>query len=622
MNQILIFIMSTILLNACATNKVKSTKLKDSATPYRVHDITLSPHQIEPIEYLMRHPEQKGLILAHYLGTGKTFIALAFAEKNPDKKVIILAPSFLESNWISHMQKMGIKNTSRYTFLSYENAAQKLPKIDLLNTIIIADEVHRFIEMVKSTEANKENLYSILYEHLKTANRLLLLSGTPVFRELSDIAYAINLAAGKDLLPYNDRVFLDQFTKIEKAKSIWRGHISESHLLMFTLPFVLAGIPLAFITPSIAMVGGLYFAGLGTGFTIMPILNWAIPLTNIQMRSFAAEKLSDISSHYVSFFDFRRNNDPYYPTQKIHEMSVSYNKDQIGFFIDFADLSLSSHNLARMTRETNYKISGHLDIQNTSVQMKLRDWPDSGREIGNFNFENNGKLIEAPKFEKILKIIGLDPKGVVIYSSYFENGIKIFADYLERSGLAQKYKILHPDLPLTEQIDIVNNYNTGKLPIILLHPTFTEGISLEGTRQLHILEPIPSQALFEQIVGRTIRYQSHAKLPQSQRRVDIYAWKATFDGFSAMLAKNDNWGKRYNELNSVASFGSGLAIIDPNFKRKQLSPDEFTELKRSTLKNAMNALNELFSLHSIEQAQEVTFSRAKISANQELKYLE
>ncbi len=598
----LIFVIFIIFLSACATTKTKITTPKPRSEPYKIHNIILSEHQIEPIEYLLQHPEQKGLILAHYLGTGKTFTALGFAEKNPDKKVIILAPSFLESNWVSQMQNMGIKNTDRYTFISYERATQMMLKFDLSNTIIIADEVHRLIEGLKSSESGEADRYSALYQHLKTAQRLLLLSGTPVFRGLSDIAYAINLAAGQDLLPYNDRIFLDQFTKIEKAKSIWRGHVSESHLLMFTLPFVLASIPLAFITPGVALVGGLYFAGLGVGFTVMPIINAALPLKKIQMRSFAAEKLSDISSRYVSFFDFRNNKDPNYPTQELHEMTISYNPDQIRYFLDFADLSLSGEDLARMTRETSYRIKEQLNIKSTMVQAKLRDWPDSGREIANFSFLNaKGKLVDPPKFKKILEVIGPDPKGVALYSSYFENGIKLFADYLDRFGFSHKYKILDPDLSVKEQIGILNEYNTGKLPILLLHPAFTEGISLEGTRQMHILEPVPSQALFEQIVGRSVRYQSHKRLPESERHVAIYTWKASFDGFSATLARNENWGKRFNELNSVASFGSGLAQIDPNYSRKQLSPDEFTELKRSSLKNAMHALNELFASHSIEQ---------------------
>lgn len=106
-----------MLLNfSCASKSIKQTKTEKMISPYVVHNIELRPNQVKPIEYLMSNPEQKGLIIAHYLGTGKTFTALGFAEKNPLQEVIILAPYYLEANWKSEMRKMGIPNNKRYIF--------------------------------------------------------------------------------------------------------------------------------------------------------------------------------------------------------------------------------------------------------------------------------------------------------------------------------------------------------------------------------------------------------------------------------------------------------------------------------------------------------------------------
>jgi hypothetical protein len=33
------------------------------------------------------------------MGTGKTFLSIGFAERYPDKDVIIFAPRFLKSHW-------------------------------------------------------------------------------------------------------------------------------------------------------------------------------------------------------------------------------------------------------------------------------------------------------------------------------------------------------------------------------------------------------------------------------------------------------------------------------------------------------------------------------------------
>ena len=123
---------------------------------------------------------------------------------------------------------------------------------------------------------------------------------------------------------------------------------------------------------------------------------------------------------------------------------------------------------------------------------------------------------------------------------------------------------------------------------------------MEGTRSLHILEPLGSQAKYEQIIGRTVRLNSHIRLPKNERNVMVYSWECTLSGLDAYLAKNNNWAKRFYELNSIASFGNGQAQIDGNSDFKAMSPDEFTTQKRYLISNAMSSLIDLFKSHSIE----------------------
>src|SRR4051794_23321061 len=62
--------------------------------------ICLQKHQLIPIDYLEKNPNIKGLIVNHYLGTGKTFLAIGFAERNPGRLVMILGPKFLHCHWL------------------------------------------------------------------------------------------------------------------------------------------------------------------------------------------------------------------------------------------------------------------------------------------------------------------------------------------------------------------------------------------------------------------------------------------------------------------------------------------------------------------------------------------
>jgi superfamily II DNA or RNA helicase len=591
-----LILLSAITMSNCVTSSYKKPQLV--IEPYQVHQISLREHQLKPVEYLFKNSDQKGLLLDHYLGTGKTYTALAFAEKYQELPVLIVAPRFLESNWVSHIDKMGIKNKNRYTFVAYENAQSLLNK-DLSKTILIVDEVHRLVERIKSKEEKIRFEYVKVYEHLRSAKKILALSGTPVFTEISDVAYLINLVSGQDLLPYNDRMFLDEFTRIKKAQSFWRGHFSESLLMMVGIPMVIASIPLAFITPTITLTAGIYLGTMGLGFSVLPIINAANPIEKIPMRRFEPGRIKDIALDYVSFYDFRDESSEDYPTQALHMRSVNYNEEQAHFMMEFADMSLGEKDLARLTRESSYNLVGNLNIESTPMQAYLRDWPDSGREIGNLAFMKDKQLVESPKFEAILNEIG-QKSGVVIYSSYFENGGLLFAEFLNRKGLKDKYEVLDPNLSVPEQNRIINRYNQGKLPILILHPVYTEGLSLEGTLQLHILEPLPSQALNEQIIGRVIRFQSHHRYPKAERHVDIYNWKSTLGFALGFLENNENWGKRYSELSSISGMGAGLGRIDSNYSRKKMSPDDFTDLKRTTLKDAMKELENVFRKYSIE----------------------
>ena len=52
-----------------------------------------------------------------------------------------------------------------------------------------------------------------------------------------------------------------------------------------------------------------------------------------------------------------------------------------------------------------------------------------------------------------------------------------------------------------------------------------EGVTLKGTAQLHVLEPVFNNQILKQIIGRVVRYKSHSHLNKESRHVNIYIWK-------------------------------------------------------------------------------------------------
>jgi hypothetical protein len=177
--------------------------------------IQLQPHQQVPVDYLVKNPGQKGILVYHSMGSGKTFLALDYIEKNPNMKVILFFPDFLKSNWIAQMKQFGVKNPSRYEMISFSESSKLLNR-DLSQTIVVADEIHRFIQKLKTGTFESSDESIEVYEKLKTSRKILLLTGTPIFLDTPDISYIANLLVEeKSEFPIDPIKFRTQYMKVK-----------------------------------------------------------------------------------------------------------------------------------------------------------------------------------------------------------------------------------------------------------------------------------------------------------------------------------------------------------------------------------------------------------------------
>jgi len=554
--------------------------------------IQLLPHQIAPIKYLQEHPEQKGILINHYMGTGKTYLALGMSEAFADKKIVIIAPRFIEGHWQQHVEQFNVVNKSRYEFLSYHNAPDALLNRDLSNTIVILDECHNIVQLLHSVDPVLNQKYSELYLHLQTSNRIIGMSGTLIYGESLDLAYLVNLVSGKELLPFNAEEFRLKYTAVRPWQSFFRGHLTESMLLQTALPTY----TLLFSTIAGAGLAALPIFAAAT--LSLPLINALTPVTPFSFRELEAEKFKAIADKYISFYDISELNSDEFPSKKLNVEEVAYNDDQFEYFLDFAQNSLKTDDLMKIIDDQSRQ---HVSINSTNIQAKMQSMPGAGRQIGNLSFS-----MPTPKFERILgHIRKAGTPQTVVYSNYFKAGIQAFATYLDSKGMSQEYAMLLPTASPSEQSRIIRDYNSGKTKILLLHPEITEGISLVGTRQMHILEPVLSNTALNQIIARTVRYRSHMHLPKAQRHVDVYLWKSTVPRLSiwTYAAKKKDWWKRYSELSDWSQWGGGVRQVDPFYDRKVFSPDSLAHMRLEHLDNSVDSLNRILKEHSIESAQ-------------------
>ena len=263
--------------------------------------VKLRPHQSYPIDFLEKRKDQKGLIIYHGLGTGKTFLSLAFTEKYPDKDVVILLPRFLKSNWEIQMKTYGLKNKSRYKLVSFREA-DTLLKHDFKNSIVVIDEVHKLVDLMTSSKGISSHDYGKLYFKLRKAHKILALTGTPIYNSSFDIAYVANLVAGKNILSFTPEKFKERYTRINSGKSLFRGYVGESKLVMSLLPIMLTVISLPF-----GLIGGVSALALPLG----PVLgtlgiflgNEINPAGTVEFRRFDSKKLTNFTKNYISFHE-------------------------------------------------------------------------------------------------------------------------------------------------------------------------------------------------------------------------------------------------------------------------------------------------------------------------------
>lgn len=135
----------------------------------------------------------------------------------------------------------------------------------------------------------------------------------------------------------------------------------------------------------------------------------------------------------------------------------------------------------------------------------------------------NSTTYVSPKVTFTLKVIkkSIDQnKKILVYSNWLDAGVNIIQQFLTEYKIP--FSMIVGNMKKDKKDSNIADYNTGKTKIILISSSGGEGISLKGTRNIIIMEPHWNDAKIEQIIGRGIRYKSHAHLLPQDRNVTVY----------------------------------------------------------------------------------------------------
>lgn len=315
------------------------------------------------------------------------------------------------------------------------------------------------------------------------AKKRLLLTATPVYNHPADIAPLINIAANKPVLPEGRQAFNEAFVEDKQ------------------------------VNPGF----------LGSLFGIQPGTEQVLKKD---------PKLIEAIRKYVDY-DAGRGREGF-PSSTEETVSVPMTDSQQNIYDTMMD---------KAPFWVRWKIKAGLPPNRQELQS-LQAFLTGPRQIANstYDFVKNKNTTESPKVTQAVNYlkrqIAKNPNyKAVVYSNYLGSGLAPYKMKLDQ--LKIPYGEFSGNITPKVRDQLVRDYNENKLRALLISSAGAEGLDLKGTRLLQILEPHFNREKEKQIIGRAIRYQSHAALPEDQRNVLVQRYLSQPQGglFDRLLGK-------------------------------------------------------------------------------------
>lgn len=462
------YMQGTVVEPAVKPGKKPNPKQEEDRNKVLDNTISGQQHQNRVVEKLkQRHPR---LLAYHGLGSGKTLTGLMAAQQAQKRgqNVTFITPAGLTKNVEKEQKKHKITLTKKPRVLSYEMAIKKKEELLKGHDFFVLDEAHK----LRNEDSTR---FQQLDPVLDKAEGLLMLSGSPLYNEPKNLSTLVNSLAKDKVLPEKTEDFERQF--INKKK----------------------------IDPGI-------FRRLFLGVK---------PSTRSELKNQTA--LKNVLDQYVDYYEPDEKGKAFYPKVNETDIKVPMSSEQQKMY-DFLEGNLPGHVKwmirmglppdKRTSKDLNAFASGLRQVSNSHAPFK-RDKDSAGA---------------TPKIERavsnLAKRINTDKnfRGIV-YSNYLKAGIEPYSKALDALGV--KYQVISGELPVAKRQQLVKDYNSGKLKVLLISSAGGEGLDLKGTKLVQVLEPHWNAEKIKQVIGRGVRYKSHEHLPPEERTVEVEHYLST-----------------------------------------------------------------------------------------------
>ena len=429
------------------------------------------------------------LILAHGTGSGKTRTAIAIADRL-GKPTTVLVPASLVENFKKEVAKHK-KGGPPITVLSLPTAVSRNYKVPKGNTLII-DEAHS----LRNADTKRQEYVK---QQAARAGRKLLLTGTPAYNNISDWAPLVNIVAGEQIVPEDRTQFQKRYIAERRIDpGFW------SKLLYNTKPGIVEEL----------------------------------------------KNANDLKARLAPYIDVHYKESEK-PSRKDEVIEVPLSDDQETLY-NYIEGSLPSalkyklqHNIPPSKQEARSLNSFLVGVRQASNTINSFD-----TDITPESLEKNSEKLRVAA-DKLADMYKKTPNfRALVYSNFLESGVSPYMELLKRRGI--KAAAFNGSMSQKEKKAVVDAYNSGQVPVIVGSGSASEGLDLKGTRLIQILEPHFNNARLEQVIGRGIRYKSHAHLPEDQRNV-------TVQQFRSVHPDNSSWFSRLFGVTPAVSVDTYLA---------------------------------------------------------------
>jgi superfamily II DNA or RNA helicase len=427
------------------------------------HTVKLQPHQQKAVELAKKSP---GVLINHGLGSGKTLTSLAIAEEKGGNALVVV-PASLQHNYKKELQKfVDPSRHNNYHIVSYDKFRKDPEKYvrEHKPSVLIADEFHRARNAGVTRDAFKK-----VRRQVPT---MVGLTGSLVSNHPGEIVPLANLVAGQ---------------KVYSSEDFEKRHIGVKK-----------------VRPG--LIG--WLKGVKPG-----------EVKYIKDKDALKKNLSPYVHRFTGSEEYRKN----LPKAEYEDIGVAMSKEQV--------------RLTDLIGEKNpilaYKIRKNLPPSKREVQQ-MNSFLMGMRQVANSPASHDERHKDdptkhSPKMKRMAEEMHRHAKNDpnfrgVLYSRFLDSGVRPVANKLQQEGVsAGTYE---GSISQNKRKQMIDDFHDGKQKVLAISPAGGEGIDLKGVKLMQVMEPDWNPETTAQAIGRSVRYKSHAHLPENERKVKIQRYKS------------------------------------------------------------------------------------------------